>query len=234
MSRVQPTVGIVTALEMERRWIGSTNDTAFVEVGGVGRARAEAAATRLLDCGVKALVSWGLAGGLDPSLEPGTVVIPEVVVGADGMCLRADLGWRVRLLAKIDDCVHISTDPILHVDEVITSPNRKRELHERRYAAAVDMESFAVATVAQDAGVPWIVVRAVADTADHELPGAVTEICDVRGRLRVGAVLGLVFRPRLWPVLITLGRANAAAGRSMRLVWATAGQDLALDEDLHP
>ena len=231
MSRDRTTIGIVTALEMERRWIGSTNDTAFVEVGGMGRARAEAAATRLLDRGVKALVSWGIAGGLDPSLEPGTVVVPEVVVGADGTCLRTDVGWRDRLLARINDCVHISVDPILHADEVITSPEEKRELYECRHAAAVDMESFGVATVAQDAGVPWIVIRAVADTADHELPRAVTEVCDVRGRLRLGPVLGLVFRPRLWPALITLGRANAAAGRSMRLVWVTAGQDLALDED---
>jgi adenosylhomocysteine nucleosidase len=234
MSRDRATIGIVTALEMERRWIGSTNDTAFVEVGGMGRARAKAAATRLLDRGVKALVSWGIAGGLDGALEPGTVVVPEVVVGADGTCLHADAGWRDRLLSRISDGVQISVEPILHVDEVITSPDQKRELHERRHAAAVDMESYGVATVAQDAGVPWIVIRAVGDAADHEVPRVVTNVSDSRGRLRIVAVLGLVFRPRLWPALVTLGRANAAAGRSMRRVWRAAGPDLALNEDQPP
>lgn len=233
MSRDRRTIGIVTALEMERRWVRPTDRAVLVEAGGMGRIRAEAAAAHLLERGASALVSWGIAGGLDSSLEPGTVVVPEVVVGADGTCLRTDAGWRDRLLTKISDGVQISVEPILHVDEVITSPDRKRELHERRHAAAVDMESYGVATVAQDAGVPWIVIRAVADTADHELPRAVTKVCDVRGRLRVGAVLGLVLRPGLWPALIALGRANAAAGRSMRRVWAMAGPDLALHEAQH-
>ena len=234
MSRDRRTIGIVTALEMERRWVRPTDRAVLVVAGGVGRIRAEAAAAHLLDRGASALVSWGIAVGLDASLEPGTVVVPEEVFGADGTGLHADAGWRDRLLTKISDGVQISVEPILHVDEVITSPSRKRELHERRHAAAVDMESYGVATVAQDAGVPWIVIRAVGDAVDHEVPRAVTEVCDGRGRLRVGAVLGLVFRSRLWPALIALGRANAAAGRSMRLVWRATGPDLALDEDQPP
>jgi len=169
MSRDQPTLGIVTALEMERRWIGSTNDTA-IQVGGVGRVRAEAAATRLLNRGASALVSWGIAGGLDPSLEPGTVVVPELVLGSQGGFLRVDVDWRDRLLARIGDRVPTSLGSVLHADEVIASPRGKRELYERWRAAAVDMESAGVARVAEDAGVPWLVLRAVADTADRELP----------------------------------------------------------------
>jgi len=233
MSRDQPTLGIVTALEMERRWIGSTNDTA-IQVGGVGRVRAEAAATRLLNRGASALVSWGIAGGLDPSLEPGTVVVPELVLGSQGGFLRVDVDWRDRLLARIGDRVPTSLGSVLHADEVIASPRGKRELYERWRAAAVDMESAGVARVAEDAGVPWLVLRAVADTADRELPMSVTRVSDDSGRLRLGAVVGLVVRPALWPALIALGRANAAAGRSMRRVWAVAGPDLALDEDQPP
>ena len=92
----------------------------------------------------------------------------------------------------------------------------------------MDMESAGIARVAYDVGVPWLIVRAVGDVADQELPIAVTELGDENGRLRVAAVAGLVVRPRLWPTLIALGRANAAAGRSMRRVWAAAGPDLAL------
>jgi len=229
MSRDQPTVGIVTALEMERRWIGSTNDTA-IQIGGMGRVRAEAAATRLLNRGASALVSWGIAGGLDPSLEPGTVVVPDLVLDAAGGHRRADAGWRARLLARIGDRVPTSLGSVLHADEVVASPRGKRELYERWQAAAVDMESAGVARIAEDAGVPWLVLRAVADSADRELPMAVTRVSDDSGRLRFGAVFGLVFRPSLWPALIALGRANAAAGRSMRRVWRAAGPDLALHE----
>jgi adenosylhomocysteine nucleosidase len=231
MSGAPLTLGVVTALEMERRWIASA---CLVEVGGMGRIRAEAAATRLLDRGATALVSWGIAGGLDPALEPGTVMIPEFLVDADHERRYPHAGWRDRLLARIDDLVPISVEPMFHADEVVTSPARKLELHERWGAAAVDMESAGLAGVAQDAGVPWLVVRVVGDVADQALPKAVIELSDEYGRLRFAAVAGLVFRPRLWPTLITLGRANSAAGRSMRRVWAAAGPDLALGEDRSP
>ena len=231
MSGKPPTIGIVTALEMERGWIGSA---VMFEVSGMGRARAEAATTRLLDRGATAVVSWGIAGGLDPDLEPGTVVIPEFVVDADEGPRYADAGWRNRLLVRIEKLVPISGDPMFHADDVVTSPARKNELHERWDAAAVDMESAGIARVAQGAGVPWIIIRVVGDVADQALPKAVTELSDENGRLRAGAVAGLVLRPRLWPTLLALGRANAAAGRSMRRVWEAAGPDLALGEDRDP
>jgi len=223
-----PTIGIVTALEMERGWIGSTNERCLVEVGGMGRARAEAATKRLLDRGAAAVVSWGIAGGLDPELKPGTVVVPEFVVDGKSGRLQVDVGWRDRLLAKTESVVPSSGGPMFHADDVVASPARKHELYERWGAAAVDMESAGVAGVAQDAGVPWLVVRVVGDVADQELPKAVIGLSDENGRLRVAAVAGLVFRPRLWPTLIALGRANAAASRNMRRVWAAAGPDLAL------
>lgn len=137
-------------------------------------------------------------------------------------------------MVALGDHVPISTGPVLHVDEVIGSPRRKRELHDLSRAAAVDMESAGVARVAEDAGVPWLVLRAVGDSAVHELPTVVAKISDDRGRLRPGAVVGLVLRPRLWPALIALGRANAAAGRSMRRVWSLAGPELAQGACQHP
>lgn len=225
------TLGIVTALEMERRWIGRADDTALIEVGGMGRARAEAATTRLLDGGASALVSWGIAGGLDPDLEPGTVVVPEFIVDSEEGRRYVDTRWRDRLLARIENLVPISVEPMFHADVVVSSPAGKRDLHRRWGAVAVDMESAGIARVAYDVGVPWLIVRTVGDVADQELPKAVTELGDENGRLRVAAVAGLVVRPRLWPTLIALGRAKAAAGRSMRRVWAAAGPDLALSVD---
>jgi len=231
MNRDRSILGIVTALEVERRWIGPTNEAVDIEVGGMGRIRAETAATRLLERGASALVSWGISGGLDPSLEPGTVMVPEAVVATGEGLLQTDSGWRKRLVAEIGNSIPTSMERMVHAEEVVRSRGLKRELRERWKAAAVDMESAGVGRVATDAGIPWLVVRAVGDTADHELPKVVTKVSDVRGRLRIEAVLGLVFRPRLWPKLIALGLANAAAGRSMRRVWALAGPDLAMSAD---
>jgi len=115
---------------------------------------------------------------------------------------------------------------------LVATPEGKRGLFERWGAAAVDMESAGVAGVAQDAGVPWLVVRVVGDTAEQKLPKAVTELSDENGRLRASTIATLVFQPRLWPTLVRLGTANAAAGRSMRRVWAAAGPDLAFGSRL--
>ena len=152
-------LGIVAALEMERRWIGAPEP--LVELSGVGDARAENAAHRLVDRGATALVSWGVAGGLDPDLEPGTVVLPDAVVHADGSSSPVDEAWRDRLLERVSGRVVISTLSLYHASSVITSPDEKRAVYERVGAGAVDMESAAVAAVATETGIPFVVVRVV-------------------------------------------------------------------------
>ena len=93
-------LGIVVALETERRWIPGDR-TLLVEQCGMGAARAEAAARKVLSAGAEALVSWGSAGGLDPSLASGTVVIPDRIIGSDGASLEADRDWSERLRSAV-------------------------------------------------------------------------------------------------------------------------------------
>ena len=221
-------LGIVAALEMEGRWIGAPEP--LVELSGVGDARAENAGHRLVDRGATALVSWGVAGGLDPDLEPGTVVLPDVVVHTDGSNSPADVAWRDRLLTRLQGRLLTSTSPLFHATRPITAPAEKMELHQKTGAAAVDMESAAVVAVANETGIPCLVVRVVADAAGVRLPAVALTMCDEWGRLKKSALLRLIFQPGEWRGMLRLGRANAAAGRSMRKLWSAAGPDLALSE----
>jgi adenosylhomocysteine nucleosidase len=219
-------LGIVAALEMERRWIGIPEP--LVELSGVGDTRAEIAAGRLVERGATALVSWGVAGGLDRDLSPGTVILPDTVIGADGSNHGVDLEWRDRLLERGRGRVATSTSPLYHATSVIKTADEKRAIYERTGAGAADMESAAVARVAFANHIPWIAVRVVIDAADQEVSAAILTATGDDGRLRMGSVAGLILRPRLWHSLIALGRAGAAAGRSMRRLWAVARPDLAL------
>jgi hopanoid-associated phosphorylase len=225
---VTSVLGIVAALEMEGRWISASEP--LIEVSGGGEERAGAAARRLLDRGASALVSWGVAGGLDPDLEPGTVVLPDVVIHADGSSYPIDVAWRDRLLERVSGRVVTSTSSLYHASSVITSPDEKRAVYGRVGAGAVDMESAAVAAVASEMEIPFVVVRVVVDAAGVRLPEVALTMCDEAGRLKKSAVLGLIFQPGEWRGMLRLGRANGAAGRSMRKLWSAAGPDLALAE----
>lgn len=221
-------LGVVAALETERRWIPAAE--ALIELSGIGNQRAEKAARRLLERGATALISWGVAGGLDPDLRPGTVLFPDEIIGPDGSILAVDLGWRDRLLARAPDRVFTSTLPLLGTVQPITSPDEKRAAHRRTGAGAVDMESAAVSAVSNAAGIPFIAVRVVVDAADVCLPEAALTMCDEEGRLRRSSLFRVLVRPGDWGAMIGLARANAAAGRAMRSLWLAGEPDLALSE----
>ena len=68
-----------------------------ITCAGADAARARRLAEDLLAAGARALVSYGVAGGLDPALGPGDVVLPETVVVPGGKALDADAPWRLRL-----------------------------------------------------------------------------------------------------------------------------------------
>lgn len=227
MSDCLPRVGFVTAMEMERAWLGESTDLEVV-VGGMGRQRAEKAARRLANRGVDGLVSWGVAGGLDPALDAGTVVLADAVLEIDGSTISADDAWRNRLTATIDGHVPVSSGSIVHSDEILESVERKRRMRKRWGAAAVDMETAAIAVVAEESGLPWLAVRVVTDTATMSLPPAVAATGGADGRLQPAAIAKLVLSPRIWPDLYRLAGSSRAAARSMRRLWSLAGPDLAL------
>jgi adenosylhomocysteine nucleosidase len=82
------------------------------------------------------------------------------------------------------------------------------------------MESYAVAAVAAEAGVPFVAVRAIADPAEQPLPRAVTGIIGPDGMPRLDRlVLRLCLRPWECPSLFRLRRDTDAALASLgRLV----------------
>ena len=77
--RPSPIAGIVTGLEAEAAVLrGAANVShpdrlPFIACAGAERARA--AAQRLLTKGAEALISFGIAGGLDPALRPGRLIV---------------------------------------------------------------------------------------------------------------------------------------------------------------
>ena len=180
-----------------------------VAVGGGTTDGAHAAACSLMAAGASALISFGLAGGLDPALRPGAIIVPTSVIACDDR-FAADANLS-RMLGGVTD------DVVLGAGAVITSVTEKRRLHQPTGATAVDLESSAVARVAAARGVPFAVLRAMCDPAERALPPAALAALDARGAIGVvwRVAASLVARPGQLPALLALAADAMAARRSL-------------------
>jgi adenosylhomocysteine nucleosidase len=225
-------VGVVAALEAEARTLGPAlrrqnglaylGDGAMLAVSGMGGALAAAAARRLVDAGASGLMSFGLAGGLDPSLSAGRVVLPDDIISRDGTRIPASAEWRRHLGLAIAHLNPATGGKLLTSARPIATIADKAAAFGDTGAVAVDMESLAVAEIAASRGLPFIAVRVVVDGAADRLPASIAA-ASRGGPLRVLPLIGgLIAAPRDLPDLIRLARRYRVAIRSLEAV-ARAG-----------
>jgi adenosylhomocysteine nucleosidase len=225
-------LGVVAALEAEARTLGvavrrheglaSLGDGALLAVSGMGGAPAAAAANRLVNAGASALMSFGLAGGLDPSLSAGTVVLPSEVISRDGARFSTSEEWRGRLSLAVAEMKPVTSGALLTSVQPIDTALAKAAAFRETGAVAVDMESVGVAEVAAAHHLPFVAVRVVVDGAADALPGAVVA-ASRGGHFRVlPLVCGLAVAPRDLVGLFRLARRYRAATRSLSAVALSA------------
>lgn len=118
--------------------------------------------------GCRSIISFGVAGGLAPDLEPGDCVVASTII--DYPALRpTDPLWSKKLVRMIPGA---RLGPIMGVNSAIASPADKERVHAATGAMAVDMESHLVARLAACHGLAFAAVRVVIDPADHVVPPA--------------------------------------------------------------
>lgn len=203
------TLGIVCGLRSEAEALGLPG----VAISAARPERASAEAMRLAEAGATALLSVGLAGALAPGLHPGLLLVPGRVVLSDGRAFGVDSALARRLGFAPGD------DALLGSDLLVPDAAAKAAAHAATGAIAVDMESHRVAEVAATRGLPFLVLRAIADPADLAIPPCAHDSVAPDGSVRVGATLaGLMRRPADLGALLALGRFSAAAHATLREV----------------
>jgi adenosylhomocysteine nucleosidase len=185
----------------------------------MGGAAATRSAVALVEAGATALASWGMAGGLNPGLAAGTIFLPSEVISPDGVSVSTTRHWRERLGFALATQLPLTQGKLLTSLKAVGSLAEKAKLFRETGAAAVDMESLAIAEVARTHQLPFIAVRVIVDSAADALPHAVTAAADSEGHLQIWRLIGALARtPAELAPLIRLARRYRAANRSLAAV----------------
>jgi adenosylhomocysteine nucleosidase len=199
----------------------------LIQISGIGAERAGLAARTLLKNGATALLSWGSAGGLIAKISAGSLILPKAVIAADRSVYPIDAVWHERLFKRLDGFLDIHTEVLAESTTILTNSMEKRDLSYKTGAIAVDMESAAIAVVAQEADLPFMIVRATADTADMVIPLSVLTAMDEFGRSSLLKVIrGLIKHPAELRELIRLEQNFRAAQTTLAKVARLAGSNL--------
>ncbi|AWN23943.1 5'-methylthioadenosine/adenosylhomocysteine nucleosidase [Deinococcus irradiatisoli] len=158
----------------------------LITEGGIGKVNAAMTTSALIAAGATQVIFTGVAGGVHPELRVG-----DIVVSTD--CLQHDvdvtaLGYELGLVPGeslswlADDILReVATEAagqleglrvvegrVASGDQFVASREKVRWLWETFGAACAEMEGAAVAQVCAKHGVPFVVIRSVSDTADHD------------------------------------------------------------------
>lgn len=184
--------------------LGLDRDAFKIIASGSSAKRGREAADKLVKYGCSKLLSFGIAGGLTPKLRVGDVVFSNHVV------TTLDESYGKRPASKKVDGLSLGGAKPLQmsvcgVDEIVFNPTDKARLHQLTRAAIADMESHGVARAAQQAGIPFFVLRSVSDAVTDHLPDFVADGVNEDGT------------PNLKPILIALLKNPFRLGALLKL-----------------
>lgn len=207
------TIAIIAALDRElaplaRSWPSTRiteqgrtfrvfqHENVVAVAGGIGsRAAALASAAIVRHLKPQVLISAGLAGALVDHLQIGSVITPNTVIdAATGKQYRSESG-----------------EGALVSSEEVAGSASKQSLADQFHASVVDMESAAVANVAQQEGLAFRCVKAISDDAAFEMP-PLNRFIDQHGRFQNARfTFWLLAHPQYWRKTVTLARNSSRA-----------------------
>jgi adenosylhomocysteine nucleosidase len=198
---------------VRKRLHGATG--VVLAITGDGPSRAERGLAAFLQATPCAgVIAIGLAGALTTDLRAGDLVTARKILDEDGRAVGTD----ARLLSAAEASGAMACT-LVSRRAIVRSAAEKAALADGNVSgpAAVDLESAAWARAAARFGLPFVVLRVIADAADDEIPGFIADSARPDGSIRrERVVLAALGSPRQRvPELIRLARAARRASHRL-------------------
>jgi adenosylhomocysteine nucleosidase len=228
-------VGIVVAMRIEARCLTNrylpigeiinSGNNSKICLCGMGGNAARKAAIKLQEEGATSLISFGVSGALDSKLRPGDLVLPQSVYNE--RLLPVSLAWRDRVQKCLPSNLRVIGGKLATSKKVLTSLNEKCDFARITGASAVDLESGAIAKVAEDSDIPFLAIRVISDPIEFSPPLALLDAVNPDGSANLSQIISLLLqRSVTLSTLLRLGRDVRTARATLATVALHAGVEL--------
>jgi hopanoid-associated phosphorylase len=203
---------MVTGLAKEMRLAEGPGLIGIASGGDTGRLRQLLSERNLPGC--RAVLSFGIAGGLDPNLSAGDVVVATGIIdGSRRWAAHPALSDQLAATLRAGG-IDTKRADIAGVDAPVLGADAKTAMRQATGAAAVDMESHVACEFAARHGLVFAALRIICDPAARTMPAVVANALRPDGEVDHFAVLSdLLRQPKL---LVTLPRLANDARASFR------------------
>ena len=152
-------------------------------VSGIGPTAAGRAAKELCSKGCSGLISFGYAGALNSSYRSGVLAIGHSVSnGRKTIDIYSDWLTNFINLVKYENTLSMHMTAFLSSSAPLNDNLQKLSHAQNGNWDAVEMESYAIAEVADKNGIPVLVIRAILDELNTMIPEGATNTIDAKGQ----------------------------------------------------
>ena len=221
-------IGIITALQSEADCLGSLENNKNVthSVAGIGASAATRTAIEFCNKECSGLISFGYAGALNSIYQSGCLAIGSSVSNGPNIFNTSSV-WLRNLTSLIELEKNIS----FHATSFFTPPSplitksQKVAQAQKGDWGAVDMESYAIAEVASKNGLPFLIVRAILDELNTDIPAGSANMIAPNGRQKSLTVFyEILKKPSDFGKYLKLARAKFNADITLRRAAALIGR----------
>ncbi len=191
----------------------------YLCLSGVGYDAALNSSKQLLEIDVDVLISWGLAGSIESSLKSGDLLLARSVI-SNNNSWTIEENWLSKCqLHLANSSINTASAHIASVNDICATVEDKNNLSLKSGAVAVDMESAAIAELANANNIDFLVVRAIADDAETCIPEVVLKHTNTLGQpILLPFLLSCLKKPGQIKELLKLAKCYRQAIKTLKLI----------------